>query len=99
MTKHTDEEINAAADRFDEWSSKLTRDDFEDASDLRDLDEAVDAARASEARVRALVQAARDPGRNWGQIGTALGVTRQSARDGSAPRSALIADPRTSGAG
>lgn len=48
--------------------------------DLRELAEAVDEVKAGEARVRELVLVARDRGRSWGQIGIALGISRQAAR-------------------
>jgi hypothetical protein len=47
---------------------------------LRVLAEAVDAVASGEARVRELVAAARASGRSWGEIGIALGVSRQAAR-------------------
>lgn len=81
MTKHTDTEIEQAAGRFERWAQSLTREDFQDTSDLRQLAEAVDSVRASEAKVRERVELARAKGRSWGQIGIALGVSRQAARE------------------
>jgi len=54
---------------------------IDDTTDLRTLAEAVDAVRAGEARVRELVARARANGRSWGEVGIALGVSRQAARE------------------
>ena len=54
---------------------------MDDTSDLRSLAETVDAVRAADARVRELVARARANGRSWGEIGIALGVSRQAARE------------------
>jgi hypothetical protein len=81
MTKHSDAEIEQAAARFEHWADTLSRDDFEDIADLRAIAEATDSVRAGEARVRELVQLARANGRSWTQIGVALGVSRQAARE------------------
>lgn len=51
------------------------------AAELRDLAHAVDEIQAGEAKVRELVELARARGRSWGQIGIALGVSRQAARE------------------
>jgi hypothetical protein len=53
----------------------------DDTTDLRTLAEAVDEVRAGEARVRELVARVRANGRSWGEIGIALGVSRQAARE------------------
>lgn len=76
---HTEEEIKRAA-RFAEESdpSGVSGDD---TTDLRELAEAVDQVRAAEARVRELVARARANDRSWGEIGIALGVSRQAARE------------------
>ena len=81
MRKHSDDEIRTASARFDEWAATLTRDDFQDATDLRAIAETVDGVRAGEARLRELVALARANDRSWGQIGIALGVSRQAARE------------------
>ena len=81
MPKHTDDEIKEASARFEEWAATLTREDFQDTADLRALAEATDSVRAGQARVRELVELARANGRSWGQIGIALGVSRQAARE------------------
>jgi hypothetical protein len=54
---------------------------MDDTTDLRTLAEAVDSVRAGEARVRELVARARANERSWGEIGIALGVSRQAARE------------------
>lgn len=81
MPKHTDEEIERAAVRFEEWAATLDRADFEDVSDLRAVAGAVDAVQADQARLREAVGVARLNGRSWGEIGIALGVSRQAARE------------------
>ena len=76
---HTDEEIARAAklaERFDPSDVPM-----DDTTDLRAVAEAVDRVRAGEARVRELVALARANGRSWGEIGIALGVSRQAARE------------------
>jgi hypothetical protein len=79
--KHTDEEIERAAARFEEWASSLDPADLEDVSDLRAVAEAAGAIRDEEARLREAVETARvDYGRSWNQIAIALGVSRQAAR-------------------
>lgn len=81
MPKHTEEEIKEATARFEEWAATLTREDFQDAADLRAIAETSEGVRISQARVRELVQLTRANGRSWGQIGIALGVSRQAARE------------------
>jgi hypothetical protein len=76
---HTDEEIQRAAklaEHFDPSGIPM-----DDTTDLRTLAEAVDGVRAGEARVRELVARARANRRSWGEIGIALGVSRQAARE------------------
>lgn len=76
---HTDEEIERAtklAEQFDPSDVPM-----DDTTDLRAVAEAVDRVRAGEARVRELVALARANGRSWGEIGIALGVSRQAARE------------------
>jgi ECF sigma factor len=76
---HTEEEIQRAAKRAEELDPSSVPTD--DTTDLRTLAEAVDSLRAGEARVRELVARARANGRSWGEIGIALGVSRQAARE------------------
>jgi hypothetical protein len=76
---HTEEEIQRAAKLAEEFDPcGVTMDD---TTDLRTLAEAVDRVRTGEARVRELVARARANGRSWGEIGIALGVSRQAARE------------------
>jgi hypothetical protein len=78
-TMHTDEEIQRAAKLAEEFDPSGVP--MDDTTDLRTLAEAVDSLRAGEARVRELVARARANGRSWGEIGIALGVSRQAARE------------------
>lgn len=76
---HTEAEIQRAAklaEGFDPSAVPL-----DETTDLRTLAEAVDTVRAGKARVRELVASARTNGRSWGEIGIALGVSRQTARE------------------
>lgn len=76
---HSDEEIQRAAKLAEEFDPSAIP--MDDTTDLRTLAEAVDVVRAGEARVRELVARARANGRSWGEIGIALGVSRQAARE------------------
>lgn len=76
---HTEEEIERAAKLAEEFDPSGVPSD--DTTDLRELAEAVDQVRAGEARVRELVARARANDRSWGEIGIALGVSRQAARE------------------
>lgn len=78
-TMHTEEEIQRAAKLAEEFDPAGVP--IDDTTDLRTLAEAVDAVRAGEARVRELVARARANGRSWGEVGIALGVSRQAARE------------------
>jgi len=78
-TMHTDEQIQRAAKLAEEFDPSGVR--MDDTTDLRVIAEAVDGVRAGEARVRELVALARASGRSWGEIGIALGVSRQAARE------------------
>lgn len=80
--KHTDEQINSAAQRFDQLAGALDPDtvQVEDLSDLHAVAAAAEAALADEARLREAVRTARAHGRSWNQLATALGVSRQAAR-------------------
>lgn len=79
IAQHTDDEIQRAAKLAEEFDPSGVP--IDDATDLRTLAEAVDSVRAGEARVRELVARARAKGRSWGEIGIALGVSRQAARE------------------
>jgi hypothetical protein len=76
---HTDEEIQRAAKLAEEFDPSAIP--MDDTTDLRTLAVAVDGVRTGEARVRELVARARANGRSWGEIGIALGVSRQAARE------------------
>ena len=76
---HSEEEIQRAAKFAEEFDPSEVA--VDDTTDLRTLAEAVDGVRAGEARVRELVARARANGRSWGEIGIALGVSRQAARE------------------
>jgi len=78
-TMHTDEEIKRAAKLAEEFDPSNVP--MDDTTDLRAVAEAVDRVRAGEARVRELVALARANDRSWGEIGIALGVSRQAARE------------------
>lgn len=80
--RHSDEEIERAAERFERLAEEL---DPESAKvlatdDLRGVAEAAQAVRDDEARLREAVESARAHGRSWNQIAVALGVSRQAAR-------------------
>lgn len=76
---HTKEEIQRAAKLAEEFDPSSVPAD--DTTDLRAIAEAVDSVRTGEARVRELVALARASGRSWGEIGIALDVSRQAARE------------------
>lgn len=78
--RHTDEQINEAAERFEELADRLDPATVEDASDLRAIAEAADAVRVDEACLTEAVQVARARGYSWNRIAVALGVSRQAAR-------------------
>lgn len=80
--RHTDEEIERAAQRFDELADELepVTTDVDHTEDLRAIAAASDAVRADEARLREAVDVARAHGRSWNDIAVALGVSRQAAR-------------------
>jgi BRCT domain type II-containing protein len=82
IVRHTEEEIQAAAERFDRWADELDPATAEvtDVSDLRAVAEAADAVRADEARLTEAVTRARAHGRSWTRIADSMGVSRQAAR-------------------
>jgi DNA-directed RNA polymerase specialized sigma24 family protein len=82
MTRHTDREIEQAAQRFEQLADKLDPEtaDAESTDDLREIAAAAEAARADDARLREAVTLARAHGRSWNHIALALGVSRQAAR-------------------
>jgi len=80
--KHTDEQIEEAAQRFEALADSLGREtaQVEDLADLRAIAEAVERARRDEALLTERVAQARAHGRSWNRIAAALGVSRQAAR-------------------
>ncbi len=77
-TRHTDEQIERAA-RLAETGDPVGP--MDDTADLRAIADAVDAVNAANAHLREFVMLARANGRSWGEIGIALGVSRQAARE------------------
>lgn len=86
MSKHTDAEIEAAANRFEAWANALDAAELEDIGDLRNIAIAASAVHADEVRLREAVQVARRHGHSWNRIAIALGVSRQAARQRYAER-------------
>ena len=79
---HTDDEIEAAASRFEKLADELdpATAEVERTEDLRAIAAVSEAVRADEARLREAVEVARGHDRSWNQIAVALGVSRQAAR-------------------
>ena len=82
MARHTDKEIEQAADRFERLAKDLNpaTADVENTDDLRAISAAAEAVRTDDARLREAVLIARAQGRSWNHIALALGVSRQAAR-------------------
>lgn len=82
MMRHTNDDINRAADRFEELADKLepSTAQIDHIDDLRHIAAASEAVRTDEARLRENVEVARAHGRSWNEIAIALGVSRQAAR-------------------
>ncbi len=82
MTRHTDNEIEQAARRFEQLADTLdpATATAEHTDDLREIAAAAEAVRADDARLREAVILAREHGRSWNHIALALGVSRQAAR-------------------
>jgi hypothetical protein len=80
--RHTDEEIERAAARFEQLAEELDPASARVAAtdDLRGVADAAQAVRDDEARLREAVEIARAHGRSWNQVAVALGVSRQAAR-------------------
>lgn len=80
--RHADEEIQEAAERFEELAEELDPETAKVMSteDLRGIAAAAEAVREDEARLREAVEVARAHGRSWNQVAVALGVSRQAAR-------------------
>lgn len=82
MRRHTDEEIERAAQRFEELADELGPETARviDTEDLREIAVAAQAVRDDEAWLLEAVAIARAHGKSWNQIAVALGVSRQAAR-------------------
>jgi len=82
MMKHTDDEIERAAQRFEQLARELDPGavTVDRTDDLRDIAVISETLRADEAQLRETVNIARARGRSWNQIAVALGVSRQAAR-------------------
>jgi hypothetical protein len=82
MPRHTDKEIEQAAQRFERLADSLDPKtaDVEGTDDLRAIATAAEVVRADDARLREAVLVARAHGRSWNHIALALGVSRQAAR-------------------
>lgn len=89
--RHTREDIESAASRFERLTEALdpASAEVESTDDLRQVSARAAAVHADEARLREAVQLARSHGRSWNQIGLALGVSRQAARQRFTDKSAV----------
>ena len=89
--RHTDEEIERAAQRFEQLADDLdpAGAEVDHTEDLRQIAADSEAVRADEARLRDAVEVARAHGRSWNQIAVALGVSRQAARQRFTDKSAV----------
>jgi hypothetical protein len=82
VPKHTNKEIDAAAERFEQWADNVdpATIHWQESPELTAVAHAADNVRADEAQLRDAVTAARNAGRSWNRIAIALGVSRQAAR-------------------
>lgn len=82
MTRHTDEDLERAAQRFEQLTDDLdpATAEVDRTDDLRQIAARSDAVRMDEAELREAVESARAHGRSWNEIAVALGVSRQAAR-------------------
>jgi len=82
MPKHTNKDIETAAERFDQWAENVDPATirWQESPELAAVAQAADSVRADEARLRDAVIAARNAGGSWNRIAIALGVSRQAAR-------------------
>lgn len=80
--RHSKQEIDEAARRFEELADRMDPADADvlRIDDLREVAVVSEAVRMDEERLREAVAAARAHGRSWNQIVVALGVSRQAAR-------------------
>lgn len=81
--EYTEEELAAAAERFEKWADTIDPKDirWKDGAPIRAITEATDATPVNEARQREAVQHARAEGFSWGMIAVALGTSAQAARE------------------
>lgn len=79
---HTDQEIEEAGRRFEQWADALDPETatVESAEELRAIAAAAETARRDEELLTERVAAARARGQSWNRIALALGVSRQAAR-------------------
>lgn len=82
MSRHTDMEIDQAAERFERLADSLDPKtaEVENTDDLRAIATAAEVVRVDDAHLREAVLTARARGRSWNHIAVALGVSRQAAR-------------------
>ena len=82
MMRHTENEIEEAASRFEKLADELdpATVEVDKLDDLREVAAASEAVHADEVRLREAVDVARAHGRSWNHIAVALGVSRQAAR-------------------
>lgn len=80
--RHTNDEVERAAQRFEQLADDLDPavGEPENTDDLRAVATASEAVHADEARLQEAVEVARAHGRSWNHIAVALGVSRQAAR-------------------
>ncbi|HEX3900196.1 MAG TPA: hypothetical protein VHW74_13590 [Mycobacteriales bacterium] len=80
--QHSDKDIERAAQRYEQLTNNLdpAAVNVEQTEDLQSIATVAEAVRADEARLRDVVESAREQGRSWNQIAVALGVSRQAAR-------------------
>jgi len=80
--KHSDEQIEEAAQRFETLADNLDPEtaQVEDLADLRAIAEAAERAQRDEVLLTERVALARAHGRSWNRIAGALGVSGQAAR-------------------
>ena len=80
--RHTDDEIELAARRFEKLADRLdlATAKVDHTDDLRQIAAVSEAIQADESRLREAVEVARAHDRSWNQIAVALGVSRQAAR-------------------
>jgi tRNA A37 N6-isopentenylltransferase MiaA len=75
---HTQTELDVALERIESFDPATA--EWVDATPIRQITEATEAIRASEAKQFEAVQIARARGLSWNLIALALGVSRQAAR-------------------